>query len=138
MTFIRLRLADWVAFAAALAVLLVMALTWYSTQTGEQLRRDARLALPPGQVNGEVYNFKKQDEQAAQQFEKNAWHDDALIGRLILLALLVAAASAVVAAFARAAGHRFKTRMTPSALASIAGAAAVVMIAYRILQPPGF
>ena len=137
MTFTRLRLPDWVAFVAALALILVMAMTWYTTKTGEQLRRDARLALPAGQVKGEVFDVKKQDEQAAAKFEKNAWHDKALIGRLILLALLASAAAAVIAGFARAAGHRFKGRLTPSAIASFAGLAAVVMLAYRILQPPG-
>jgi hypothetical protein len=44
----------------------------------------------------------------------------------------------VVAAFMRAAGRRFKSRLTPSAIAALAAVASAVLLFYRILQPPGW
>jgi hypothetical protein len=49
MTFARLRLADWVALVAALALLLVSAADWYSTKGGEQARRFEATAPTPGE-----------------------------------------------------------------------------------------
>jgi hypothetical protein len=138
MSFTRLRLADWVAFAAALALLLVMAMDWYTTDTGAALRRDAGLAISGAATHGQGPDLKGAYNTAANGFEKNAWQEHAVIDRLILIALLVAAAAAIVAAFARAAGRRFNSSVTPSAVASIAGAAGVLMLAYRLLQPPGW
>jgi hypothetical protein len=138
MTFTRLRLADWVAFVAALALLLVMATDWYTTKAGAEFRRDAGLAISGAQTHGQGPDLKSAYTQAANNDEKNAWQENRAIDRLILIALLVAAGAAVFAAFARAAGRRFKPPSSPSTVASIAGAAAVVMLAYRILQPPGW
>jgi hypothetical protein len=138
MSFTRLRLADWVAFVAALALLLVMATDWYTTKAGAEYRRDAGLAIPGSQTHGQGPDLKGAYNQAANQDEKNAWQESRTIDRLILVALLVAAGAAVFAAFARAAGRRFKPPSSPSTLASVAGAVAVVLLAYRILQPPGW
>jgi hypothetical protein len=138
MTFTRLRLADWVAFAAALALLLLMATTWYTTIAGAQDRRDAGLAISGAATHGQGPDLKGAYSAAASAVEKNAWEANAVIDRLVLIALLLTAAAAIFAAFARAAGKRFKSPLTPSALASFAGAAAVILLAYRILQPPGW
>jgi hypothetical protein len=137
-SFTRLRLADWVAFVAALALLLVMATDWYTTTQGAEFRRDSGLAISGAATHGQGPDLKGAYNTAANKLEKNAWQEHATIDRLILIALLVAVAAALVAAFARAAGHRFSSRITPSAVASLAAAAAVVMLAYRILQPPGW
>ena len=58
MSFTRLRLVDWVAFAAALALLLVMAMDWYTTQEGADLRRDAGLAITGAQTHGQGPDMK--------------------------------------------------------------------------------
>lgn len=138
MTFTRLRLADWVAFAAALALLLLMAPTWYTTVAGAQDRRDAGLAISGAATHGQGPDLKGAYNSAAAAVEKNAWTAHAAIDRLVLVALLLTAAAAIFAAFARAAGKRYRSRLTPSALASFAGAAAVLLLGYRILQPPGW
>lgn len=138
MSFARLRLADWVAFAAALALLLVMATDWYTTKQGAEFRRDSGLAISGAATHGQGPDLKGAYNQAANKLEKNAWQEHAVIDRLIAIALLVAVVAALVSAFARAAGRRFSSRITPSAVASVAAAAGVLMIAYRILQPPGW
>ncbi len=49
MSFARLRAADWVAFIAALALLLVTAVDWYSTIQGEQAREFEQSAPTRGE-----------------------------------------------------------------------------------------
>jgi hypothetical protein len=138
MSFARLRLVDWVAFLAALALMFAMALDWYTTQQGAELRRDAGLAISGAATHGQGPDLKGAYNTAANGFEKNAWQERATIDRIILVMLLVAAAAAVIAAFARAAGRRFKSPVTPSAVASIVGTVAAVLLLYRIIQPPGW
>ena len=138
MSFARLRLVDWIAFVAALALILVMALDWYTTQEGADLRRDSGLAITGAQTHGQAPDLKHDYNVAANSFERNAWQEHAAIDRIILVTLLVAAAAAVIAAFMRAAARRFRSRVTPSAVAAVAAVAAAVMLLYRILQPPGW
>jgi hypothetical protein len=137
-TFYRLRIPDMVAFVAALALMVVMATTWYTTAAGAEYRRDAGLAISGAATHGQGPDLKHAYNQAASALEKNPWQEHALIDRLILIALLVAAAAALVSGFARAAGKRFDSKLTPAAVASYAAAAAVLMLGYRILQPPGW
>ena len=135
MTFSRLGRGDALAALAALALLLVMAMDWYTTKEGQQLRDDAELVVP--QLDREVSpSLKDQAEAAAEGFEKNAWQANALIDRLILIAMLAAIVLALAAAVLRAAGRPPKAP-SASALAALAGFVAFLLIAYRIFQPPG-
>ncbi|MEA2404080.1 MAG: hypothetical protein QOE08_727 [Thermoleophilaceae bacterium] len=135
MTFTRLGRGDLLAAVAALALLFVMAMDWYTTKEGQQIRDDSKLILP--QLNNEVTpSLKQQAESAAQKFEKNAWQAHALIDRLILLAMLAAIVLALAAAVLQAADRRDRARRV-SALTSFVALAAFVLIAYRIFQPPG-
>ncbi len=135
MTFTRLGKGDLLALVAALALLLVMALDWYSTDTGEQLRRDSKSISP--QLDREISpSLTEQATTAAEEEEKNAWQADAAIDRLLLLVLLATVALALVAAFMRAADRR-RGPPSPSALASVAALLAFALIVYRIVQPPG-
>ena len=139
MTFARLLRADTVAMIAALALLFVMALDWYSTNLGEEARRQEKLAQPKGAAGGEI--GRKIDEDApivAENAEKNAWQVDGAIDRLILLGLLSTVVLAVGAAYLRAAGRRFEPPLTPSALAAVTATLTALLIAYRIIQEPGF
>ena len=43
MTFLRLNRWDWLAFVAALALLLVMSADWYTTRQGQECRRIEQL-----------------------------------------------------------------------------------------------
>lgn len=138
MTFWRLRTPDWVAFVAALALVALMATTWYTTSAGAEYRRDAGLAISGAATHGQGPDLKGAYNAAAKALEKNPWQEHALIDRLILLALLASVAAAIFAAFARASGKRFRSKLSPSAIASFAAAAAVLLLAYRILQPPGW
>ena len=139
MTFARLRLADWVAILAALALLLVMATDWYSTAKGEEARRVEGLSeqAVPG-AGGEVERQVNEDARfIAESQERNAWQADGGVDRAILIVLLVTAVLTVGAGFLRAAGRRFDPPLTPSALAAIAAAAGALLVTYRILQEPG-
>jgi len=137
-TFDRLLRADAVAMIAALVLLLVMALDWYSTNLGEEARRQEKLAEPQGAEGGEIE--RRIDEDApvvAENAENNAWQLDGAIDRVILLGLLATIVLAVGAAYLRAANRRFEPPLTPSALAAVSAAVTALLIAYRIIQEPG-
>ena len=52
--------------------------------------------------------------------------------------LLATVVLALAAAYLRAAGKRFDPPVTPSALAALSAVVAGLLVAYRILQEPGF
>jgi hypothetical protein len=136
MSFARLNRGDWIAFVAALALLLFLPMTWYTTKQAEQLRRDSTQFLP--QVNNDLTpSPSKQASQAAAAQEKNAYRAHGVVDRLALIALLAAAGCALAAAFLRASGRRFESGLTPSALASYAALLGCVLVAFRIIHPPG-
>jgi hypothetical protein len=137
-TFARLRLADWVAIVAALALLFAMAADWYSTAAGEEARRVEGLSQPSGAQGGEVAREVQEDARtAAEEAERNAWQADAPIDRVILAVLLAAAGLAVVAGFFRAAGHRFEQPLSPSALAALCAGGGALLVLYRMIEQPG-
>jgi hypothetical protein len=135
MTFTRLGRGDVLAMVAALALLLVMAMDWYTTKLGEQAR-DTQGKIEPAINNQTVPSASEKEAEFAESQEKTAWQADGLIDRVILLALVAAAVLAVVAAWARAAGRNLGPP-SPSALATMFGLLATLMLVYRILQPPG-
>jgi hypothetical protein len=135
-SFARLNRGDWVAFVAALALLVVLPMTWYTTKGAEQLRQESTQFVP--QVNNDLTpSPSQQAAQAAAAQEKNAYRASAPVDRLVLASLLAAAVLAIAAAFLRAAGRRVDSPLTPSALASYAALLACVLVAFRILEPPG-
>ena len=139
MTFLRLSRWDWVAFVAALGLLLVMSADWWTTRQGEECRRIEQLQPPAGSVQGGAISsdIKRSARECAEKREKNAWQAPGAIDRFILVVLLVGVASAIGAGFFRAAGRRYEPPLTPSAVGAAAGLLAALLILYRILQPPG-
>jgi drug/metabolite transporter (DMT)-like permease len=141
-SFARLRAWHWAAFLAALALLFVTAMDWYSTTSGEEARRIEELSDPEGAAGGEVEREVEESARiAAEGAEKNAWQVDAPIDRLILVGLLLSAALAVVAAFAAAREPRGEGEgprgLAPAGLAASVAAATALLVIYRILQEPG-
>jgi hypothetical protein len=138
MTFARLRLADWVAMIAALALLFATAADWYSTRQGDEARRIEGLSRPHGAAGGEVERGVQEDARiVAEGQERNAWQAGGAIDRVILIVVLAAAAAAIAAGFLRAAGRRFEPPLTPSALAAGLAALGALLVLYRIVQQPG-
>ena len=135
MTFTRLSRGDLLAMVAALALLLVMAMDWYTTQVGENAR-DVQGKVQPQLNEQTTPSISQKEAEVAEGQEKNAWQADALIDRVILIALVAAAVLALVAAWARAAGRSIGPP-SPSALATVVGLVASMLLVYRILQPPG-
>jgi len=134
----RLLRADVIAAAAALALLFVMALDWYSTVAGKEARRIEALSEPSGAAAGEVEReVRKTARFAGEDAERNAWQVRGAVDRIILLGLLATVLLALGAAYLRAAGKRFRPPSTPSALAVAAAALTAVLVAYRSLQEPG-
>ena len=139
MTFARLRAFDWVALVAALALLFVSAMDWYSTTTGDEARRIEGISQPSGALGGEAdRQLQEEARTAAEGQEKNAWQASGGIDRAILLALLGTVALGIFAAFARAAGRDSRAALPPSALVGPAGAATALLVTYRLVQEPGF
>ena len=61
-----------------------------------------------------------------------------MIDRLILIGLLATVILAIAAAYLRAAGRRFDPPLTPSGLAAVTATITALLIAFRIIQEPGF
>lgn len=138
MSFARLLRADRVAMAAALALLLIMALDWYSTASGEEARRIEAISEPSGGAGGQVEREVQEDARLiAEGEERNAWQVPGAFDRLILIGLLATIALAIAAAYLRAAARRFEPPLTPSALAAVAATVTAVAVACRTLQEPG-
>ena len=138
MTFRRVLRADVVAMVAALALLLVMAMDWYTTQVGEQAREIEKISRADGAVASAAAGERREDARLeAQGQEKNAWQLDGGIDRVILLGLLATIIAAVSAAWLRAAGRRFEPPLTPSAAAGVLAGVTGLLVTYRILQKPG-
>jgi len=135
LTFARLRPADWVVFVAALALLFTTAPDWYSTTRGEEARQiQERAGSSDGQVEREV----EEDAGAlAEGQERNAWQEDGLIDRIILIGLLATSALGVLAAFWRASG-RESDGLGPFALAGLVACVTALLVLYRVIQEPGF
>lgn len=134
MSFARLRAADWVAFAAALALLFATAADWYSTEGGRQAREFEQGA--PAQ--GEGAELADDAAAAAEGEERNAWQESGAIDRVILVALLGTAALAILAAFSRAAGRRPEDGIGLTAWAGTAAGLTALLVLYRVIQEPGF
>jgi hypothetical protein len=138
-TFARLRTADWVAMIAALALLLVMAVDWYSTALGNEARQVQKNTQGnfQGEAGQDVREANQDAKNIAEGQERNAWQADGLIDRIILLSLLATVALALGAGFLRAAGRRFEPPLTPSALAAVGAGLSALLVTYRIIQEPG-
>src|SRR5438270_13153215 len=134
MTFRRLTVGHAIALIAALALLLVMAPDWYTDKVGQYerfLQHDYGAYV--NKLTGSP-NASQEADYSARKHEKNAWQAPHLIDRIILVLLLGSAGLAIAAAFARAGGRRGPPL---SAWASIVGLVATILVAYRIMQPPG-
>src|SRR5205807_1719808 len=111
-TFLRLGRWDWLAFVAALALLVTMSAgDWWTDKQGQECRRIERLQTRPpstgplgDQFGGDV---RRAARECAEKHEKTAWQASALIDWIIKLVLAAAIAAAVAAAFRRAAGAPF-------------------------------
>jgi peptidoglycan/LPS O-acetylase OafA/YrhL len=135
LTFARLRPADWVVFLAALALLFTTAPDWYSTTRGEEARQiEERAGSGEGQVEREV---ERDAGALAEGQERNAWQEDGLIDRIILIALLATSALGVAAAFWRASG-RGSDGLGAFGLAGLVACVTALLVLYRVIQEPGF
>jgi hypothetical protein len=132
-TFARLRLADWVVFVAALALLFTTAPDWYSTTRGDEARQIQKQAGGGGQAEQEV----QQDAATlAEGQERNAWQEHGLIDRILLIGLLATSALGVAAGFWRASG-RGSDGLGVYGLAGLVACLTALLVLYRIIQEPG-
>jgi hypothetical protein len=135
MTFLRISRGQLLAMIAALALLLVMAMDWYTTKPGQAARDAASKVQPQVNVETEPSETSKLNTFAETQ-EKTAWQANGTIDRIITILLVAAVASVLIAAWLAAAGKKLGPP-SPNALASVFGLVASVLIVYRIIQPPG-
>jgi drug/metabolite transporter (DMT)-like permease len=134
----RLLRADVLAAIAALVLLFVMALDWYSTTAGQEARRIEELSQPSGGLGGEVEREVQETARfAAEEAEKNAWQASAAIDRIILAGLVATFLLAIATAYLRAAGRRFEPPLTPSAATAVTATLTALVVAYRSIQEPG-
>jgi hypothetical protein len=125
-----------VAAVAALALLLVMALDWYSTAEGEEARRIEEIQDEPEPgVAGEV--TREVTEEAAiqaEEEERTAWTAGDALDRIVLVLLLASVILALAAAVLRAADRRYPPPLTPSVVAAGLAAVATLLVAVRIID----
>jgi hypothetical protein len=134
----RLLRADVIAAVAALVLLFVMALDWYSTVNGKEARRIEQLSQPSGGAAGQIEREVQETARfAAEDAEQNAWQVSGVIDRVILLGLLATFGLAIATAYLRAAGRRFRAPLSPSALTALAAVLTAALVAYRTIQEPG-
>jgi hypothetical protein len=129
-----------VAGIGALALLLVMAMDWYGSVTGDEARRIERITEgASGAEAGEIDRRLNEDARfVAEGEEKNAWQADALVDRILLVLMLGAAALALVTWFTRTLGAKPTAKgLGPGGVAALLATAAAVLVAYRIIQEPG-
>jgi hypothetical protein len=138
-TFARLRVADWVVFIAALALLFTTAFDWYSTASGEEARRIQEQSRPDeGEPAGQIQSEVERDAGAlAESKERNAWQEDGTIDRGILICLLATAALGLLAGFWRASSREARG-LGPYGWAGLMACVTALLVLYRILQEPGF
>lgn len=121
---------------AALVLLFVMAMDWYSTAVGDRAREVEKLSQPnTGAPGGESQRVQRDTAaQEAEAQEKNAWQVPGAVDRVILVGLLGTVTLAVAAVWLRAAGRRFEPPFSPSALMAILATLTGLLVAYRLLQ----
>ena len=122
-----------IALVGALALLLIMAMDWYSTNVGELAREAQENSANIPQLS-EVH---EEAENRAEDQEKNAWQADALIDRVILAFLVAAILLAALTAVTRAAGAKPAKGLGPAGATALIAAGAAILVAYRIIQEPG-
>ncbi len=138
MSFGRLPRANIIAAAAALVLLFVMALDWYSTVAGKEARRIEALSQPEGALSGTPERRIQEEARfSAEDAEKNAWQVSGALDRLILLGLLATVLLTLGGVFLRAASKRSGAPVTPSVLGGLAATVTAVLVAYRLLDQPG-
>jgi hypothetical protein len=136
--FERLAPGHVVAAVAALVLLLVMAMDWYGSQAANQARQALNGLNTSGGEAGEVGRaIKAGAAEIIARDEKNAWQEARTIDRVLLVLLLLSIFLALFAAAYRAAGRRARPPWTPSALTALVVAVAALLLAYRIVNPPG-
>jgi hypothetical protein len=136
-SFGRLSAGHVVAALAALALMFVMALDWYTTAQGREFRDIERQAGEVEAERDEIQQIEREAGAAAEAEERNAWQEEGLIDRVILVMLLATVAAAIGAAMLRAAGRSSGAELGVSAV--VAGLALIgeALVAYRIVQEPG-
>jgi hypothetical protein len=131
--FRRLTPGHVLALVGALLLLIVMAPDWYTDKVGEQ-DRDLQGKVAPQLNTQSVPSESEKLAEAAETHEKNAWQAPGTIDKVILLGLLATVVLAVGSAYMRAAGRA----RTPVPLLTLVGLVTAALLAYRIIQPPGF
>jgi hypothetical protein len=138
-TFLRLSPGHIVAAVAALVLLAIMAIDWYSTAQGESFRRDESLIqedeLEPGTQAFDTQQQLSEDASIqAEEEERTAWTASDALDRVVLVLLLASIVLALAAAFLRAADRRYPPPLTPSGVAAAAAALAALLVAVRIVD----
>lgn len=138
MSFLRLSRGHVIAALAALALLLVMTMDWYTTSAGESFRRDEMLSQPDSDLGVEASDqLRERQEDAdiqAQQEERIAWQPAGAIDWLVLIALIATVVAALAAAVLRASSRRYAPPLTPAVLAASLAMVAAALTVFRVIE----
>ena len=137
MSFDRLHRGEMVALAAALCLLLVMALTWYSTGLAHEAQKIESQAKVTRGFTGEFDATLREDARlVVQSQQRSAWQPDSTLDWVGVGLLCLAAGSAIAAAFLRADGREGRFSLHPTAVAAFLGALAALFLMVRIIERP--
>ena len=126
--------------AALALVLVVTGMDWYGTTTGDEAREiEERTEDASGAEAGEVERTvnERAGEVADRETDK-AWEADGLIDRVILVLIGATIVLAVINWFTRSLGAKPTKGIGPAGVCAVLATVAAVLVAYRIIQEPGF
>lgn len=130
----RLTRGHAIAAVAALLLLLVTAVDWWSSDAGEDARRTEGLAQPEPGEGPEQRQFdsdiRSDASIQAEQAERNAWQPDGALDLVVLLLVLASVAAALAAAALRAA----ERRAPPGAIVAAVAMLAALAIALDVVR----
>lgn len=126
---------------AALGLLLVtVGMDWYGTTQGDEAREiEEQTEGASGAESGEIQrNVHERAAEVADRETDKAWEADGLIDRVILVLLGATIVLAVVTWFTRSLGGRPTKGLGPAGACALLASVTAVLVAYRIIQEPGF
>jgi hypothetical protein len=132
----RVSLGEAVAALAAIALLFLLALDWWSTPLGEEARRLERNTEPRGGVL-QFRTGRDIEEDAdfqADHAERNGWRPGNVLDGIVLGGVLITIVLALAAVFHRAVGGAVRRgRAPPVATAGVVAIVTAALLAERIV-----
>jgi hypothetical protein len=129
-----LNAGHFIALIAALALLLLTAMDWYSTEQGRTARELQESSQPQEGQPQRLQEFNEQARETAEAAEKNAWQVSSAFDRVLLVVVVGAALLSLLSVILAAAGRPSGTLAGVGLTLAVLG---TLMLTFRLVQEPG-